>query len=213
MIKSLTFIQGLLIGITMAAPIGPISILCIRRSISKGHHAGLATALGVALADGFYAVVAAFGLTAISSFLINQKEYLYLGGGILFLFLGYKAFTSPPIDIAQPIKTKGFITTAIQTMLITLTNPMTIVIFIAAFAALGFVPSQHTWFQAFSLCLGVFFGSLLWYLMLSTIVAHLRTKMTPYFLTFINKISGILLTGAGIFFILNALKKYIYAFA
>jgi threonine/homoserine/homoserine lactone efflux protein len=198
------FITGLIIGITMAAPIGPISLLAIRRSLTRGHHAGIATALGVALADGFYAIIAAFGITAISSFLLHNRGYLDLFGGTILLLLGLKAFKAEPITAAAAIKSRGFISTLIQTALLTLANPMTIITFVAAFAAVGF-QGRHEWREGLMLSFGVFCGSALWFIGLSTLVSSFRTRITPTVLTIINKISGIFLMAFGAYFIYDAL--------
>ncbi len=203
--NSLLFLKGLLIGISMAAPIGPISVLCIRRSLTRGHHAGIATALGVALADGFYAMIAAFGLTAISSFLIHNKLYLDLFGGVILIALGIKAYNASPITLAQPIRSSGFFSTLIQTTLLTLANPMTIITFVAAFAAVGF-QGKHDFHDALLICLGVFCGSGLWFIALSSIVSHFRHKVTPAILTFINKLSGFFLIVFGAYFLFDALQ-------
>jgi threonine/homoserine/homoserine lactone efflux protein len=202
------FIKGLIIGVSMAAPVGPIAILTIRRSLTRGHYAGIATALGVALADGFYAMVAAFGLTAISGFLVTQRNFLYLFGGVLLVYLGIRAFNAEPLSLQKPIKGAGFLSTLIQTMLLTLTNPMTILTFLAAFAAIGFEGKQHEFHQALLLCLGVFCGSGLWFISLSTLIAHFRTRVTPFVFMVINKISGALLIGFGGLFILSVLRKF-----
>lgn len=206
--NTIVFLKGLLIGVSMAAPIGPISILCIRRSLTRGHHAGIATALGVALADGFYAMVAAFGLTAISAFLIHNKGYLEIFGGIILIALGIKAYKADPIIFAQPIKSKGFLATLIQSSLLTLANPMTIITFIAAFAAVGF-KGKHEWHDALLLCFGVFCGSGIWFISLSSIVSLFRSRVTPAILTIINKISGVFLMTFGAYFIFDAVRLII----
>lgn len=204
----LPFLKGFLIGVSMAAPVGPIAILTIRRSLTGGHHAGIATALGVALADGFYAMVAAFGLTAIASLLITSKDYLYIIGGILLIYLGFRAYTAPALMPDQPLKGVGFFSTVIQTLFLTLTNPMTILAFFAAFAAIGF-EGQHEFQEAALLCLGVFCGSGLWFISLSTLIAHFRHRVTPFVFMLINKISGALLMGFGALFIITVFKKHI----
>ncbi len=205
------FIKGFIVGVSMAAPIGPISILAIRRSITSGHHAGIATALGVALADGFYAMVAAFGITALSAFLVTQRSYLYLIGGVLLVYLGARAFKTEPLKLEKPLQGSGFLTTLIQTTLLTLTNPMTILTFLAAFAAIGFEGGEHDIQQASLLCLGVFFGSGLWFIGLSMLIAHFRSRVTPFVFMMINKIAGALLMGFGTVFILGALQKIFLA--
>jgi threonine/homoserine/homoserine lactone efflux protein len=202
----INFFKGLLIGIIMAAPVGPLSILCIRRSLVRGHHAGIATALGIALADGFYAFITALGLGAISSFIIDKKEIFYIIGGILLVFLGIRTLTAPPILHSQPLKSKGFFITLIQTMFLTLTNPMTIFTFATIAAFLGFEGYTHDRFQAVLISFGVFCGSALWFLMLSTLVAYYRKQLTPFIVT-VNKISGSILIAFGILFIFQALKN------
>ena len=201
------FLQGFIIGVTMAAPIGPIAILTIRRSLTRGHHAGIATALGVALADGIYAVIAAFGITAISSFLVTQRDLLYIVGGLLLIFLGIRAYNTKPIELQRPIASAGFFPTMLQTMLITLTNPMTILTFLAAFAAIGFEGQQHSMYEAILLCLGVFSGSGLWFIGLSLLIAHFRNRVTPFVFMLINKISGGFLCGFGVIFLIAGVKK------
>lgn len=206
-----TFIKGLIIGISMAAPIGPISLLCIRRSLAGGHAAGLATALGVACADGLYALIAALGLTALSTFLINQRDYLYVFGGIFLIIFGYKVYTAPPVHLAKPIKSKGFLVTLLQTTLLTLTNPMTIAAFIAAFAAVGFNEAPHGTTEAVLISFGVFCGSGLWFICLSSVLAHIRTRVTPTILDRINKVSGIAIICFGAIFILTVLKNILFS--
>jgi threonine/homoserine/homoserine lactone efflux protein len=206
------FFTGFIIGVTLAAPIGPISILAIRRSLSEGHHAGIATALGVAIADALYALIAALGLTAISSFLLNKKAYLYGGGGLILILLGIKAFKAPHVMPAQPLKSQGFVVTVIQTTLLTLTNPLTIVTFIAAFAAIGFESQDRSLTESLFMTLGVACGSAAWFILLSMVVSHFRKRLTPFVVGLINKISGSLLIAFGTLFVLNALKNLVHPF-
>ncbi len=207
----INFFKGILIGIAMAAPVGPLALLCIRRSLTKGHIEGVATGLGVALADGFYALVAALGLSAISLFILERKEYLFMGGGIMLVLLGVRALKNPPSlsedDLElEKLNPKGFMTTLLQTSLITLTNPMTIVTFIAAFSAVGFQGQQTPW-QATTIALGVFCGSLVWFMMLALIVGYFRKKVTPFVYRMINTVSGALLIAYGIIFLGNAARE------
>lgn len=198
------FFKGLLIGISMAAPIGPISILCIRKSLVRGHYLGIASALGIALADGIYATIAAFGLTAISTFLITNKDYLYVIGGIMLVFLGIQALKAPQVSLSRTTQNEGFFTTLLQTSFVTLTNPMTIVLFIGVFAAFGFDNSHLEIQESISLCLGVMAGSALWFISLSILVSQLRTKITPRMFALVNKLSGSLLILFGCSFVLKA---------
>lgn len=191
----------------MAAPVGPISILCIRRSLTGGHSAGLATALGVALADGFYALVAALGLSALSLALLTLRPFLYIFGGSLLFYIGYKAYTAKMVEIGSPLKTRGFLTTLMQTSMLTLANPMTILMFLGAFAAVGVQQIDHEVSQALMLSFGVMCGSALWFMFISFLVASIRRRVTPTIFMLINKISGFLLMAFGCYFLILGLAQ------
>lgn len=197
------FFKGIIIGVSIAAPIGPIGILCIKRSLTRGYSAGFATGLGAALADLIYAIVAGFGLTAISSFLMKHQPILYVIGGLVLMALGVKTLFSSPIAHPLMLKTKSFAFTTIETMILTLTNPLTILAFIAAFASVGLGAQASTNTEILTLCLGVFLGSTLWFTCLSTAIAFFRSKCSPSLIARINVISGLFLFIAGIVLILN----------
>jgi threonine/homoserine/homoserine lactone efflux protein len=197
------FLKGIIIGVSIAAPIGPIGILCIKRSLTRGYSAGFATGLGAALADLLYAIVAGFGLTAVSSFLISQQTLLYSIGSIVLIALGVKTLTSPAIAHPLTVKGKSFVSTMLETMILTLTNPFTIIAFIAAFATIGFTEETHNYRAALMLCTGVFLGSTLWFTLLSSAVSFFRSKCTPGAIRRINTISGIFLVVTGIFLMLS----------
>ena len=201
------FIKGVLIGISMAAPLGPLALLTIKRSLTNGHLSGLATALGVSIADGIYALLAALGLSAISSVLITQEKYLDLLGGIVLVLIGWKAYTSKPPTQITTLKSSGLVMTFLQTLLLTLANPLTIATFMAAFTAVGFEGEQHE--HALAICFGVTCGSALWFIALSIVTAQLRTKVTPTVLLAIQKISGIVIAGFGILLLFLAVRLMI----
>ncbi len=200
----INFVRGFIIGIIMALPAGPLAILVLKRSLTKGYKIGLATALGVALADGFYALVAGLGLTAVSGFVLGRKEYFFMGGGLLLILLGVRTLKKPPTIETDVSKQHGFIPTLIQTMLITLTNPMTLLMFIAAFTAAGFEGQEEALSQVVLICLGVFVGSMSWFAIISIVSASQRKRVTPYALKFITTISGALLICFGIVFLVHA---------
>src|SRR5688572_12269534 len=125
--------KGLLIGFSIAAPVGPIGVLCIRRSLADGRQVGLATGLGAATADAAYGAVAGFGLTAISSFLVGQRLWLGLLGGIFLCYLGFRTFISRPAEQTAETRSGGLASAYLSTLLLTLTNPMTILSFVAVF--------------------------------------------------------------------------------
>ncbi|HEY6227392.1 MAG TPA: LysE family transporter [Verrucomicrobiae bacterium] len=192
----LPFLKGCAIGFSIAAPVGPIGVLCIRRSLAEGARVGFMTGLGAAAADGFYGAVAAFGLTVISSFLTQQQTPLRVVGGIFLLYLGAKTFLAKPAERAACSGTHvGAFT---STFFLTLTNPMTIFSFIVIFAAFGIGNGPIDYWRATSMTLGVFIGSAAWWLFLSNGVALLRSRITPDWMQQVNRISGAIIFAFGV---------------
>jgi threonine/homoserine/homoserine lactone efflux protein len=182
------FLKGCAIGLSIAAPVGPIGVLCIRRSLAEGARVGFATGLGAAAADGIYGGVAAFGLTIVSNFLRDQQTLLRIIGGIFLLYLGIKTFLSKPAsEPASPATHAGAF---VSTLFLTLTNPMTIFSFMVIFAGLGIGAGTDTYERATLMTIGVFIGSAAWWLFLSNGVALLRSRITLRWMQQVNRISG-----------------------
>jgi threonine/homoserine/homoserine lactone efflux protein len=200
------FLKGIAIGFAMAVPVGPIGIMCIRKTLTEGRLRGLIIGLGAATADLFYGCVAAFGLTFISDTLDSQRIWIRLVGGALLLFLGIRTFRSQPTDPKSKIKihSSGMLGSYLYTLLLTLTNPLTIFAFIAVFAALGLGIGLSI-FSASVLVAGVFIGSCLWFLLLSSGTLFFRKKLDLEGLTWVNKIAGILIIISGIIAIVSLL--------
>jgi len=198
-------IKGLLIGLSVAAPVGPIGVLTIKRSLSEGRLSGFVTGMGAALADTVYGAVAGFGLSAISGFLMAQAFWLKLVGGLFLLYLGYKALMSRPASKEAEINSKGLLGNFISTFFLTVTNPSTIFSFLAIFAGLGLGAEKNDYPHALLLVLGVFLGSSAWWLILSSAVGSLRTKIRPVHLLWINRLSGLLILGFGIWALCSAI--------
>lgn len=194
------FLKGFIIGFSIAAPVGPIGVLCIHRSLHQGFRSGLATGCGAALADGTYGMIAGFGLTFIASFLINHIHWIKLFGGLFLLYLGFKILISRPAK--QPslsTSSKSLIRNFMTTFFLTLTNPMTIFSFIAVFASFGLGSIHTSYYAAGILILGIILGSLCWWLLLSGSVAILfRNKINQSQLYGINFLSGIVITIFGV---------------
>ena len=198
------FFKGLVIGISIAAPVGPIGILCVQRTLAAGQLLGLVSGLGAATADAFYGMIAGFGLTFISSFMVEQQMWFRLIGGAFLLYLGVKAFLSTSSTGPEaPTKTPGRAQAYGSTLFLTLTNPMTVLSFAAIFAGLGLVRTEADYFSASLLVLGVFLGSALWWLILSSIAGMLRRKMGQGLLRWVNIIAGVVITSLGLFSILS----------
>jgi len=190
--------KGLIIGFSIAAPVGPIGILCIKRTLSSGRLVGLASGLGAATADALYGCIAAFGLTFISDFLIHQQAWLRLIGGLFLCYLGIKTFFSHPTDSTQESNPGGLLNAYGSTFFLTLTNPITILSFAAIFAGLGLADANADYSTAMTMVLGVFLGSASWWILLSTGVSLLRTRFTTAALLWVNRISGLIIFGFGI---------------
>ncbi len=192
------FLRGLLIGFSIAAPVGPIGVLCIRRTLAEGRLAGFLSGMGAASADMFYGAVAAFGLTAIQDVLLGQSNWLRLIGGTFLLFWGVKTFLTKPAEQAAKSSRGGLFGAYLSTFFLTITNPITILSFIAIFAGLRLTETGGNYTIASTMVLGVFLGSATWWLTLSTGVSLLREKFTPALLTWVNRLAGMIITGFGI---------------
>ncbi len=195
------FVRGLLIGLSIAATVGPMSILCIQRTIHRGQRYGLISGLGIATADGIYGCIAAFGLTLISKFLVSQQFWIRTVGGLFLIYLGIKTvLTRPdrPTEHVLETKTNGLVGAYTTTFLLTLTNPLTILSFAAIFVGIGVGGASKSYGSAISVVLGVFVGSSLWWCILTRGVSLLRGKLTQTWLLWINRISGSILLLFGI---------------
>lgn len=199
-------LRGLLIGLSIAAPVGPIGVLCIRRTLSDGRAAGFASGLGAATADALFGCIAGFGLTFISGVLIEQQMWFRLIGGLFLIYLGVKTLFSHPAEEAASAQGKGLLGAYTSTLLLTLTNPMTILAFAAIYAGLGIGAEVGGYGAALILVLGVFIGSALWWLMLSGGVSLFRTKFDARSLLWVNRISGVIIVGFGVFALLSLLS-------
>jgi len=202
------YIRGLLIGLSIAATVGPMSVLCIQRTLNKGQLYGLVSGLGIATADGVYGSIAAFGLTLITSFLIHEQTWIRLIGGLFLMYLGVKTILSKPPQRAAVLNTKinSYLGAYASTFLLTLTNPLTILSFAAIFAGIGIGSASKSFFSATAVVLGVFSGSTLWWIILTSGISLLREKMNSQWLLWINRISGAIITLFGLVALLTLLS-------
>ena len=196
-------LKGLAIGFSIAAPVGPIGVLCIRRTLAEGHAAGLVSGLGAATADAIYGCVAGFGLTLISNALINQQVWLNLTGGVFLCYLGLQTLLTKPTEQAVSGEANSLIGAYASTFLLAFTNPVAILSFAAIFAAWGGTSASGSYVSVGILVLGVFAGSTLWWLALSSGVSLFRTKFTPQRLRWVNRVSGLVIAGFGLLALLS----------
>jgi|CXWL01.1.fsa_nt_gi threonine/homoserine/homoserine lactone efflux protein len=187
------FAKGLLFGFLLAATVGPMWVLCFRRTLAQGALAGFVSGMGIAAADGLYGAVAAFGLTAISGFLLQQSFWIGLVGGIFLVYLGVKTLLAKPEMNGAPVEKIGHWRAFLSTLGLTLANPPTILAFAAIFAGLGLVASDYA--SASLVVLGVFIGSAGWWILLAAGAGWLRERIGPRLLRTINIVSGLSILG------------------
>ncbi|MHB0858055.1 MAG: LysE family translocator [Anaerolineae bacterium] len=199
-----SLLQGILLGFSIAAPVGPIGILCIRRTLSQGRVAGLVSGLGAATADACYGSIAGFGLGFLSTLLVEASPWLNLIGGLFLCFLGITTFLARPATPQDlPASTLSLGSAYFSTLLLTLSNPMTILSFAAIYAGMGAITptaghGQSVPPSSVTLVAGVFVGSALWWLGLSAIVDLVRQRFSTYWLRWTNQISGLILLAYGV---------------
>jgi len=200
------FVKGLIIGFSIAAPVGPIGVLCIRRTLAEGRISGFVSGMGAATADAMYGCIAGFGVTVISNLLIGQQFWLRLMGGIFLFVLGVKTFLSKPAEAASKTTGKGLAGAYVSTLFLTLTNPVTILAFAAIFAGLGLGNTRGDYTAGLLLVSGVFLGSAFWWLFLSTSVGLFRTWFNGPRLRWVNRFSGVIIAGFGFLAFLSLLQ-------
>jgi threonine/homoserine/homoserine lactone efflux protein len=192
------FAHGLAIGVAVAAPVGPMSLLCMRRTLAAGFSAGFLSGLGVASADAFYGALAVSGLVAITDFVIGQQPLLRLLGGLALVYLGVGTIRARHPEKSAGASADGLASMYASTLALTMANPTTILSFAALFAGLGLGAGDRDANTAPALVLGVFLGSALWWLVLTGGIALARGQVTGRLLRPINVLSGLAILGFGL---------------
>lgn len=198
--------KGMGIGLAVAVPVGPIGLLCIQRTLNDGRLNGLLSGLGAASADTVFGFIAAFGLTLISTFLLEQKAWLAGLGGLYLCYLGVQMLRSASATAAVSAaeldtenEKSSVLAAYLSTLLLTLTNPMTILTFLAIYAGLGLAAGTGDYSSASLLVMGVFLGSAAWWLLLSGVADRLRDYVTANVLRWVNVVAGCVIIGFGLF--------------
>jgi threonine/homoserine/homoserine lactone efflux protein len=194
-------LKGLLIGLSIAAPVGPIGLLCIRRTLAGGLSAGIVSGAGAATADALYGWIAGMGLTFVSSFLTSEQNWLRMVGGAFLLYLGVRTFVTTAEGMegtSAAARGKGLLPAFASTFFLTVTNPLTILSFAAIFAGLGLANGGPDYFSASLLVCGVFVGSILWWCALCGSMNLLRGKFSPGAMAWVNRVSGAAITAFGL---------------
>jgi threonine/homoserine/homoserine lactone efflux protein len=200
------FMKGLAIGFSIAVPVGPIAILCISRTLKDGWGLGLTSGFGAATADMLYGGIAAFGIRAVSEFLLDQQMWIRLLGGLFLTFLGIRIIFSTLSEVEIPSSRRGLLSAYLSTLVLTLSNPLTILSFGAVFAGFDLISESVSYSDSILMVFGVFLGSSLWWFILSSGVSILRARFNDSLLKWVNRLSGGVIITFGIIIILSVLK-------
>ncbi len=202
-------LRGAIIGVSIAAPVGPIGILCIRRSLTAGRAAGLATGLAATVADVLYGAIAAFGLTSVATLLLDYLDAIRLVGGLALLYLGWKTFRQAPLDPGLA-RAGDYVDTPrgafVSTLAVAITNPITIILFAGIFAGLGVSGGAGSRGDAGLLVLGVGLGSGGWWVLLSGGADIARRWVTARVLQMINRVAGLVILGFAVYALLAVIR-------
>ncbi|MDR2010679.1 MAG: LysE family translocator [Bacteroidales bacterium] len=194
--------KGIIIGLSASIPLGPIGVLCIQRTLNKGRLSGFISGLGAACADGFYAVIAGFGVTAIINYLTEYQFALRIGGAAVLIFMGIKLMqTNPALQLRRQLrkKRKGLFGDFMSIFALTLSNPITLFVFITVFASLSIFNTESNALSVFFMLFGTLLGASAWWFTLTTIVSIFRSKFKLRRMLYINRIAGVLIIFFGIF--------------
>lgn len=196
----ISLIRIIAIGFSVAAAVGPISLLCIQRVLRRGWRVGLVSGIGVASADAVYGLIGGLGLTVIINFLTGQQTLLRFVGGAVLILLGIRIFLSKAELKPGEEQTKqisGYLGDFISIFLLTLSNPMTIISFAAIYAGLGGMGLSSDQMNPIVFSLGIFLGSTIWWLLLVGVIHQLRSRFNPGMLDWLNRFSGVVIAGFG----------------
>lgn len=199
-------IKSWMIGIAIAAPVGPIGMLCIRKTLELGFIGAVLVGLGAALADSVYGLVAALGLSAISHFLLAKAVMIKIIGGVFLLYLAYKEVKNLPRSKSTAIKSRASFALFAEVFFLTVTNPVTILSFIGIFASITGEPTSSI--ESSSMVLGIFLGSMTWWLILGGIITKIKHQLPEIWLHRIKYLSAAMLGGFGITAIITVLVEW-----
>lgn len=203
----LFFLKGVGAGFVVAAPVGPVGVMCVRRTLARGPVAGYVTGFGAAVADTIYGIIAAFGITFIADLLLANEFWFRLVGGIVLLVLALKALLSGPAE-ARIRRPEGLFGDFLSALIVTGTNPITVVAFGVVFTAIGVVAAGKVLLWAEALVLGVFVGSALWWAMLTGIARTFRGSVGQHGLRWINRTSAAVIGASGFIVLISALAPH-----
>lgn len=201
------FLKGMILGFVIAAPVGPIGVLCAQRTLTHGRRAGFFSGMGAATADAIYGFIAAFGLTLVADAVSSHQAWLRIGGGIALVYLGLRTFIERPRERCELPKTlRRYAGMYTSTFLLTLTNPMTILSFGAVFAGFGLAGVRGDLLSAGVLIIGVFLGSALWWVLLVAVFSVYRKRHQGQDLVWVNRLAGAVILASGLLALASAFR-------
>lgn len=199
------FIKAVLAGLAIAAPVGPVGVICIQRTLHEGRMAGLIAGFGAACADAVFGIIAAFGVAAVTDWMLSHRSLLELVGGGLLLLLAIRVYTKKPRQKELRAEPRTHLAAFASTFALTITNPITILAFAAVFASLGLGLESLDLTGASILVGGVFLGSSLWWIGLAASAGLLRNRLSDGNMTWLNRGSGLLIGAFGVYALVSGL--------
>jgi threonine/homoserine/homoserine lactone efflux protein len=198
------FVQGIIIGLTLAVPVGPLALICIQRTVKEGRLHGIFSGIGVATADSFYAAVTFFGLTVISGLIIAQQYLFRFLAGVVLILIGIRVFLSVPSAMSTKTEHETYLKDYLSTVALAIANPLTLVFFLVILPGYGVVIYGTDSLSAAEFVAGVFFGSTVWWVVLCGSIGSVRSRLSGENLRLINRVSGLLIScfGAGVIILL-----------
>ncbi len=194
----LLYVKGFILGLIICVPIGPVGLLCLRRTLTHGKSEGVASYLGAASVDGLYCSIAGFGVTAVSTFVVTEELWLRLAAGLVLIGVGIGIYVSAVQERDSPPTAEGPVRSYVSTFLLTLTNPVPILVFAAVFAALGVGGWKGEYASTAMLVLGVFSGSAVWGPVLVTGLTLFQPHLDGHRVRVLNKLSGAVMAAFGV---------------
>jgi threonine/homoserine/homoserine lactone efflux protein len=190
-------LRGVAAGLAIAVPVGPVNVLCIKRTVEKGLKSGLISGLGAAAADTVYGSIAGFSISFIIHFITREEFWIRLIGGILLMVIGVLYYFKKPQPLDSHQQGASGRSDFVSTFLLTLTNPTTVLSFLAVLAALGMGHQKASWMTLISVA-GIFCGSMLWWIVLASVVNRLRDKFDDRSMLWMNRVAGVAIGGFGL---------------
>jgi threonine/homoserine/homoserine lactone efflux protein len=206
------FVKGIIVGLCASIPLGPIGVLCVQRTLSKGRNSGFFTGMGTAVTDTFFAAIALFSLSFVNDFINDYRNYILLIGGIIISAVGVNLFLTNPVKRVREVKTgkKRYVGDFFSAVLMTISNPGALFLLLGVFAFVGIdIDRNESGFIIASTLWGVFLGGTAWWFTLSTIINVFRNKFRLRQLLLINRISGVIIVVLGMISTFEAIMRFL----